>query len=129
MKKIEINGKLYSAEKVGSYTPPKEKPVRVQDEYVLPRHTSLFVKTLETTIESNLQDYFTNLLEKVNTLKKEAFEAVLSGNQTLFQTKFKQADILQKEINSFEVRAKLIWMSRILLKYDELTSQIAGRLH
>lgn len=128
IKTIEINGKLYSAEKVGSYTPPKEKPVRITDEYVLPKHTSLFVKTLEDTIESNLQEAFSKLESQISQLKKEAFELIMKGDKSNFEAKFEEAKNIELLIKEFKSNAKLLWMNRIALKYNELTQQIAGRL-
>ena len=128
IKTIEINGKLYSAEKVGSYTPPKEKPVRITDEYVLPKHTSLFVKTLEDTIELNLQEAFSKLESQISQLKKEAFELIIKGDKSNFEAKFEEAKNIELLIKEFKSNAKLLWMNRIALKYNELTQQIAGRL-
>lgn len=128
IKTIEINGKLYSAEKVGSYTPPKEKPVRITDEYVLPKHTSLFVKTLEDTIESNLLEAFSKLESQISQLKKEAFELIMKGDKSNFEAKFEEAKNIELLIKEFKSNAKLLWMNRIALKYNELTQQIAGRL-
>lgn len=128
IKTFKQNGKLFTAEKVGSYTPPKEKPVRVQDEYVLPKHTSLFVKTLEETIELNLQDTFSRLESQISQLKKEAFTLIMKGDKDGFEAKFEEAKKIENFIQEFKSNAKLLWMNRILLKYNDLTQQIAGRL-
>lgn len=128
IKTFKQNGKLFTAEKVGSYTPPKERPTRVQDEYVLPKHTSLFVKTLEETIELNLQDTFSKLESQISQLKKEAFALIMTGDKSSFEAKFEEAKQIENFIKEFKSNAKLLWMNRILLKYNDLTQQIAGRL-
>ena len=122
------NGKLYSAEKVGSYTPPKEKPVRITDEYVLPRHTSLFVKTLQETIENNLEDYFVEMKKQSEQLKKQSYETVISGNFKQGMALLQKAKDIDNTIQSCKNKFLIEWMSMILIRYEDLTKQIVSRL-
>jgi len=122
------NGKLYLAEKVGSYTPPKEKPVRITDEYVIPRHTSLFVKTLQETIESNLEDYFVEMKKQSEQLKKQSYEAVISGNLKQGMALLQKAKDIDNTIQSCKNKFLIEWMSMILIRYEDLTKQIVSRL-
>jgi hypothetical protein len=122
------NGKLYLAEKVGSYTPPKEKPVRITDEYVIPRHTSLFVKTLQETIESNLEDYFVEMKKQSEQLKKQSYETVISGNLKQGMALLQKAKDIDNTIQSCKNKFLIEWMSMILIRYEDLTKQIVSRL-
>lgn len=127
-KTFKQNGKLYSAEKVGSYTPPKEKPVRITDEYVLPRHTSLFVKTLQETIENNLEDYFVEMKKQSEQLKKQSYETVISGNLKQGMALLQKAKDIDNTIQSCKNKFLIEWMSMILIRYEDLTKQIVSRL-
>ena len=127
-KTFQQNGKLYSAEKVGSYTPPKEKPARITDEYVAPKHTSLFVKTLQEVIEDNLEAYFVELRKEANELRKESLQLLMSGDtKTSLKLLQKSNDILNT-IHSCKNQVLIAWMGRILIRYEDLTKQIVSRL-
>lgn len=127
-KTFKQNGKLYSAEKVGSYTPPKEKPVRITDEYVPSRHTSLFVKTLQETIENNIEIYFVELRNQSEQLKRQSYEAVISGNLKQGMALLQKAKDIENTIQSCKNRFLIEWMSMILIRYEDLTNQIVSRL-
>ena len=127
-KTFKQNGKLYSAEKVGSYTPPKEKPVRITDEYVIPRHTSLFVKTLQETIENNIETYFVELRKQSEQLKRQSYQTVVSGNLKQGMALLKKAKDIDSTIQSCKNKFLIEWMSMILIRYEDLTQQIVSRL-
>jgi len=127
-KTFKQNGKLYSAEKVGSYTPPKEKPVRITDEYVIPRHTSLFVKTLQETIENNIEIYFVELRKQSEQLKRQSYETVVSGNLKQGMVLLQKAKDIDSTIQSCKNKFLIEWMSMILIRYEDLTKQIVSRL-
>lgn len=127
-KTFKQNGKLYSAEKVGSYTPPKEKPVRITDEYVIPRHTSLFVKTLQETIENNIETYFVELRKQSEQLKKQSYQTVVSGNLKQGMALLQKAKDIDSTIQSCKNKFLIEWMSMILIRYEDLTKQIVSRL-
>ena len=127
-KTFKQNGKLYSAEKVGSYTPPKEKPVRITDEYVIPRHTSLFVKTLQETIENNIEIYFVELRKQSEQLKRQSYETVVSGNLKQGMVLLQKAKDIDSTIQSCKNKFLIEWMSMILIRYEDLTQQIVSRL-
>ena len=127
-KTFKQNGKLYSAEKVGSYTPPKEKPVRITDEYVIPRHTSLFVKTLQETIENNIETYFVELRKQSEQLKRQSYQTVVSGNLKQGMALLQKAKDIDSTIQSCKNKFLIEWMSMILIRYEDLTKQIVSRL-
>ena len=102
---FSLNGKIYEAESCFKVS-PRPEPKRIEDEFVefkLPKHTSLFVKTLEETIDREIG--------------KASLEAILKGN-------LKVAENLTKNHNQL----KLEWMKSLLIKWDVLTSQIVTRL-
>lgn len=127
-KTFKQNGKLFTAEKVGSYTPPREKPARITDEYVLPRHTSLFVKTLEETIADNIESYFVELKRQSEELKKQSFQAVVSGDLKQGMAILQKAKDIDNTIQSCKNKVLIEWMSMILIRYEDLTKQIVSRL-
>lgn len=127
-KTFKQNGKLYSAEKVGSYTPPKEKPVRITDEYVVPRHTSLFVKTLQEVIEENIENYFLELKKQSSELKKNSLQLLMSGDTKGAMSLLEESNDILNTIQSCKNQVLIAWMGRILIRYEELTKQIVSRL-
>jgi hypothetical protein len=128
-KTIVIDGKVYTAVRERNYIPePEEQPKRVQDEYVLPKHTSLFVKTLEETIELNLESYFEKMEAESESLKKQSLELIMSGDLKKSMKLLQKAKDLDKTIESGRTKLKIAWMSLMLVNYDSLTSQIVTRL-
>jgi len=122
------NGKLYSAKKVGSYTPPREKLLKITNEYVPPKHTSLFVKTLQEIIENNLEGYFVKLCEEANKLKKESLQVFISGDTKTSLILLQKSNEILNVVKSCKLQVLIAWMGRILIKYEDLTKQIVNRL-
>jgi hypothetical protein len=128
-KTIVIDGKVYTAVRERNYIPePEEQPKRVQDEYVLPKHTSLFVKTLEETIELNLESYFEKMEAESESLKKQSLELIMSGDLKKSMKLLQKAKDLDKTIESGRTKLKIAWMSLMLVNYETLTNQIVTRL-
>jgi hypothetical protein len=100
-KTIEIDGRVYQAEKVTYANPIKEKPARAPREHILPKHTSLFVKTLEEECVTPI----------VNVLVM----------RLLTEGKFQEAHELKS-------RGKILWMKSISENFDNLTKYLIGRL-
>ncbi len=77
---VIINGKKHLAIRERNVIPPKEEPTRATQEYPLPKHTSLFVKILEGTIEQNLEFYFKKIEANYNLFREEASAKLLAGD-------------------------------------------------
>ena len=127
-KTIVIDGKVYTAVRERNYTPEAEEPKRAQDEYVLPKHTSLFVKTLEETIELNLESYFEKMEAESESLKKQSLELIMSGDLKKSMKLLQKAKDLDKTIESGRTKLKIAWMSLMLVNYETLINQIVTRL-
>jgi hypothetical protein len=127
-KKVVIDGKVYTAVRERNYIPePETKPRRITDEYVSPKANNPIVKTLEEIIESNLNDYFKSVELEISELKKESLTLIISGYTEKGIDMLKHANQLETEITSAKTKAKIDWMSRILIRYNDLTKQIVGR--
>lgn len=97
---VIIDGKKYLAEKVGFANPKIELPRRATEDYQLPKHTSLFVKTLESVMD-----------EKV---KELALKRLAEGDTKM------ASELLKK--------GKIAWMRQFAVNFDSITKQIIGRL-
>ena len=74
-----------------------------------------------------MNDYFKSVELEISELKKESLTLIVSGHTQKGIDKLKHANQLETEITSAKTKAKIDWMSRILIKYNDLTKQIVGR--
>jgi len=129
---VIIDGIKYVAIRERNFIPPKEEPKelaeRVDDQYVLPKHTSLFVKTLEGVIEENLDFYLSKLELNCKLHRDKASEKLLQGDYDqakLFMEKSKDIERLMKASTT---AMKITLMNLLLVNFDKLTMQIVSRL-
>lgn len=125
---VIINGKKHLAIRERNFIPPKEEPTRATQEYALPKHTSLFVKVLEKTIEHNLEFYFKKIEDNYSMFLKEATDKFLAGDLETAELLLKKSKDLEKVLKASPSKAKITLMSLLLLNFDKLTSQIVSRL-
>lgn len=125
---VIINGKKHLAIRERNFIPPKEEPTRATQEYALSKHTSLFVKILEGTIEQNLEFYFKKIEVNYNLFREEASAKLLAGDYEGAKLLVEKSKDLEKILKSSASKAKITLMSILFLNFDRLTSEIVSRL-
>jgi hypothetical protein len=126
---VIIDGIKYVAIRERNFIPPKEEPAeRADDDYVLPKHTSLFVKTLEGVIEENLDFYLSKLELNCKLHRDKASEKLLQGDYDQAKSFMEKSKDIERLMKASTTAMKITLMNLLLVNFDKLTMQIVSRL-